>query len=165
MSDQQSGTKTVGRSTTEEQQQQEDSIVPPIVADPTGTDKGDGTKSPTIVEKDKTKGVTPVTPNISSVDDAAKRSENRPTLTLNPDGQGSKSIVPNASQAENATAINLVDGNEDDAPMDSPVERMDATIARLTANHEELTTSLINDTSGDKTGQESPSIGSQAKTI
>ena len=72
MSDQQSGTKTVGGSTTEEQQQHEGSIVPPIAADPTGTDKGDGTKSPTIEAEDKTKGVTPVTPNISLFDDAAK---------------------------------------------------------------------------------------------
>ena len=152
MSDQQSDTETVGKSATQLQQQEEGSIASPIETDPSGTDQGDATKSPTIAEKEKSKGVAPATPNTSSVDDAA-RSEDRSTLTLNPDGQGPKSIV----------TINL-DGNEDDAPMDSPAEPMDATIARLAANHKELTSSLSNDTSGDKDGQELPSNESPSET-
>ena len=58
MSDQQPGTETVGKSATQQQQQEEGSIVPPTETDPSGTDQGDGTKSPTIVEKEKSKGVT-----------------------------------------------------------------------------------------------------------
>ena len=87
MSDQQSGTETVDNSATQLQQQEEGNIATSIDTDPSGTDQGDSTKSPTIAEKEKSKGIAPATPNTSSIDDAA-RNEDGSTLTLKPDGQG-----------------------------------------------------------------------------
>ena len=118
MSDQQSDTETVDNSATQLQQQEEGNVATSIDTDPSGTDQGDSNKSPTIAEKEKSKGPAPATPNTSSVDDAARKKD-RPSLTLSTDGQGPKNIV----------TIN-VDGNEDDAPMDSPAETMDTTVVR-----------------------------------
>ena len=61
--------------------------------------------------------------NISQVDGATKMIENRPSLTLDSDGQGSKTIVSSASQVKSTSNIDSIDANDGDTPMDTPGEK------------------------------------------